>query len=339
MTVFSDFLKVLKVPHTEEFSDAQFRGMSFKSLFGFSRLLNSYGIASETIQLADKSKMADIPTPFLAQEGSFFVIVTSISKNEDGTGTVELLHFGNPEKWTIEQLIQKSTGIVLLAHTDSDSKEPDYGQHHLHELAMKAKSKVLILASAFVLICGFIVSGLWHNLSTILLSLVDLAGLVITWFLILKSLHVSSSKADAICGVLEKHGCDRVLEQKASTFFGLFSWSEVGIAYFIVSTLVLFIFPDEIRWLAVLNAMALPFTVWSIWYQKFKIKTWCTLCVTTQTLLWLQFFCFLFGGWWSDIFPLRLPLFMIGAAFIGLMLAINAIMTFVKKKSGIAPIA
>lgn len=31
---------------------------------------------------------------------------------------------------------------------------------------------------------------------------------------------------------LQKKGGDRVLEQKASTFFGMFSWSEVGFAAF-----------------------------------------------------------------------------------------------------------
>ena len=85
-------------------------------------------------------------------------------------------------------------------------------------------------------------------------------------------------------------------------------------------------------WPPLLNGCCLPFTVWSIWYQKYRIKTWCTLCVTTQGLLWLQFFCYLFGGWWSDIFPLRLSLFMMVAAYGATLMAVNRVMNFIKSR-------
>lgn len=335
MTVFSDFLKVLGVEHTEEYSDQAFRTMPFKSLFGFSRLLTQYGIPNEALQIEDKSQLSSLPVPFMAQEETYFVIVTGITKNADGTGSVNLLHFGNPETWTLADFEARSSGVVLLAKPDSDSREPDYARHHLHEVAMKGKRYVMLTAFIFLAVCGFAFSGVWRHISTILLTAVDLAGIVITWFLLLKSLKVKSKAANRICGVLEEGGCDTVLEQKASTFFGLFSWAEVGFSYFALTTLVLFIFPGQIMNLAILNACALPFTVWSIWYQKFRIKTWCTLCVTTQTLLWCQFFCLLLGGWWKGAFPIRLPLFMLGAAFVTAFLGLNAVMTFIKARAGI----
>lgn len=335
MTVFPDFLEALGVKHTEEYSDQAFRNMSFKSLFGFSRLLTQYNIPNEALKIEDKSQLASLPVPFLSQEETYFVIVKKITRNADGSGSVDLLHFGNPETWTLADFEAKSSGVVLVAKPSSDSCEPDYAKHHWHEVAMKGKKYLMFAAALFLGVLGFIYAGIGRHISTILLTAVDLAGLVITWFLLLKSLKVKSKAANRICGVLEEGGCDTVLEQKASTFFGLFSWSEVGFAYFVISTLVLFIFPQQIMYLAVLNACALPFTVWSIWYQKFRIKTWCTLCVTTQTLLWCQFFCFLLGGWWHGVFPLRLPLFMIGAAFVAAFLGMNAIMTFIKARAGI----
>ena len=165
-----------------------------------------------------------------------------------------------------------------------------------------------------------------------LLAAVDFAGIFVTWLLLLKSLKVKSRSADRICGVLQEHGCDHVLEQKASTFFGIFSWSEVGITYFSLSTLLLFLFPSQIHNLALINGCCLPFTVWSIWYQKFRIKTWCTLCVTTQCLLWLQFFCYLAGGWWKDVFPIGLPFFMMVAAYGAVLMAVNKVVSFIKRK-------
>lgn len=332
MTLLSDFLKQLGVAHTESYSDKAFNTMSFKSLFGFSRLLDSYGVESEAVKLPDKKLYTELPRPYLAQVKSCFVIVTDIRKEYDGSETVDFLHFGQPKKWKLEDFERKATGVVLLAKATKDSREPEYAKHHFFDVVEKGKLWVLSLCALFLVVSGFVIDRFWSNLSTIFLILVNFAGIAVTWLLILKTLKIKSKSADRICGVLEEHGCDHVLEQKASTFFGIFSWSEVGITYFFISTLILFLFPGEIHYLALLNGCCLPFTVWSIWYQKYRIKTWCTLCVTTQGLLWLQFFCYLFGGWWSDIFPLRLSLFLMIAAYGATLMAVNRLMSFIKSR-------
>ena len=389
MTLLSDFLKQLGVAHTESYSDKAFNTMSFKSLFGFSRLLDSYGVESEAVKLPDKKLYTELPRPYLAQVKSCFVIVTDIRKEYDGSEMVDFLHFGQPKKWKLEDFERKATGVVLLAKATKDSREPEYAKHHFFDVVEKGKFWVLIFCALFLVVSGFVIDRFWSNLSTIFLTLVNFAGIAVTWLLILKTLKIKSKSADRICGVLQEHGCDHVLEQKASTFFGLstifltlvnfagiavtwllilktlkiksksadricgvlqehgcdhvleqkastffgiFSWSEVGITYFSISTLILFLFPGEIHYLALLNGCCLPFTVWSIWYQKYRIKTWCTLCVTTQGLLWLQFFCYLFGGWWSDIFPLRLSLFMMVAAYGAALMAVNRVMNFIKSR-------
>lgn len=332
MTIFDDFLHELGVPHTAAASDKAFRAMPFKSLFGFSRLLNSYGVETRGVEVTDKTQLTRIPVPFLAKEGCGFVIVTGFRQGESGT-EVDYIYYHKRKSRPLDLFTMKWDGTALLAYPGPDSKEPDYAKNHFFEVAEIAKKWILICAVLFLGVFGFIEAGLWRNLSTIFLTAVDLAGIGVTWLLILKSLKVSSKSADRICKVLQEHGCDTVLEQKASKFFGLFGWSEVGIAYFSISTLILFIFPEQIHYLALVNGCCLPFTVWSIWYQKFRIKTWCTLCVTTQCLLWLQFFCYLFGGWWSSgIFPLRLPLFMMGAAYLAALLAVNRVMTFIEKR-------
>lgn len=166
------------------------------------------------------------------------------------------------------------------------------------------------------------------------LLLVDLAGLAVTWLLILKSLKVASHSADRICGILQDHGCDTVLEQKASSFFGIVSWSEVGLSYFGVSTAILLIFPQCIGWLALVNLLCLPFTFWSIWYQRFRLHTWCTLCVTTQALLWLQAGSYLWAGAWHHQLSSGWSLAVIAAAYGAALLALNRLTTFIKHHRG-----
>lgn len=321
-TLLSDFLTALGVRHTAQYSDAAFMGMPFKSLFGLSRLLTQYGVASQAIMLSDKTQLTKLDTPFLAQEGSAFVIVNSIS---DGAVDYTLYH----DKYHVglQQFIDKFTGVVLLAFPDENSIEPNYGRHHFYTLAASAKTLLLAVSAVVLLVFALCSTSLCSHISLILLLLTDLAGLAVCYMLMLKTLKIKSHTADRFCGILQKHGCDTVLEQKASTFFGLFSWSEVGLAYFVISTLILLISPDSANYLAIVNACCLPFTVWSISYQKFVIKTWCTLCVTVQSLLWCQFLCLLLGGWFVSGTFSFLTFIAIAFAYLGTMLLTNRIRT------------
>ena len=327
-TLFSDLLRELGVRHTDSFSDRQFRSMSFKSLFGLSRLLTSYGIDNAAFQIADPKELLLISTPFVAQKGHSFVVVTDVKPD-----SVKWLANGLESEASPENFLSGCPGVVLQAYPSPDSAEPDYARHHFLEIAAGVKRWLLTFSLAALFIIGFIFSGMWRNLSTILLSCVNLGGLAVTWLLILKSLKVKSAAADSVCGVLQKHGCDHVLEDKASSFFGLFGWSEVGFTYFSVSTAILFLFPEMISTLALINGCCLPFTLWSIWYQKFRIKTWCTLCVITQCLLWCQFFCYLLGGWWKTSFPISPWILAAGVAYLAVLLSINAVCSFIKKQS------
>ena len=75
-TIFTQYLKALGVPHTAEYSDAQFRGMTFKSLFGLTHLLKDYGIESEGWRLNDMSELEKLTPPYMAQKrnGEFVVV-------------------------------------------------------------------------------------------------------------------------------------------------------------------------------------------------------------------------------------------------------------------------
>lgn len=169
----------------------------------------------------------------------------------------------------------------------------------------------------------FVTNGIYRQWSTVALTAFDLLGLWLTAMLMQKTLKIKSKAADHVCGILQAGGCDSILELKASSFFGIFKWSEVGFAYFSVSLAALLAFPGSIGALALCNVCCLPFTAWSIWYQKFRAKAWCTLCVSVQATLWLLFLCYLLGGWLSQALPLRLPTLVLAACYGATLLAIN----------------
>ena len=121
----------------------------------------------------------------------------------------------------------------------------------------------------------------------------------------------------------ERGGCDVIATSKASRLFGVFSWSEIGFGYFGVSLVTLLLYPHLWPALAACNILCLPYTVWSLTYQKFVARHWCTLCVGVQLTLWALFLCWLAGGWVAKIFPLHADLFVLMGVYIAAVLSIN----------------
>lgn len=326
-TIFSLFLESLGVPHTPVYSDDRFRNMTFKSLFGFSRLLKEYGIDNEAYQIADKLEIDRLDTPFMAQGNQKFVIVTSVTPD-----SVTYLTETGPVVSTRDNFFRRWNGVVLMAYPDENSIEPDYAAHRRAMIIDTAKKWILIASAAIIALYLFISNSLYAGWSDVALLATNGAGLYVSYLLMLKTLNIKSRSADRACGFIETHGCDHVLSSAMSSFMGIFKWSEVGLAYFSVSLMTLLVFPEYTNYLAFLNLFCLPYSFWSVWYQKTKAKAWCTLCLSVQALLWLSFFCYLGGGHIRDIFPLRPAVFILGLSYLTALLAINRLSPYFSKK-------
>ena len=163
-----------------------------------------------------------------------------------------------------------------------------------------------------------------------LLTLFNCLGLFFSYLLLQKSLGIHTGTSEHVCGILEKGGCDSIMALKVSKLFGVFPWSEVGFGYFGVSLATLLVFPHLRPSLALCNVCCLPYTFWSIWYQRFRAHHWCTLCVGVQSTLWLLFFCYLGGGWFRGAFPLHLDFFVLLAVYVFAVLFLNMILRVFK---------
>ena len=326
-TLVTDLLTVLKVPFTKDYTKQRFETMPFKTLFGVSQLLKEYGVESKGYQLEDKTELTKISVPFIAQTQGGLVIVTKV-KND----SFAYLTQGVAETIPAKEFEEISTGVVLLPSVKKGAREPEYSKHLTTVIINNSKKVLLWLLAGLLTAYLIVIHDLWHYWSFWGLLSVECFGIWITYMLVQKSLSIKSHVADKVCGVLQEGGCDSILKTNASSFFGIFSWSEVGFTYFGVSLLAMLISPATIHWLSLINICCLPFTVWSISYQKFVAKHWCTLCVCVQASLWLQFICYLLGGWMKPVFPLDLGFFALGATFIMVLLALNKVLPHFSKQ-------
>lgn len=320
--LFVDFLSALGVRHTRAYSTRRFASMTFKSLFGVSKLLQEYGVDTAGVSAAAcKGAVRRLPVPFIAGTPAGMVIVTAVTDS-----SVTYLTQDVSQTMPVAEFERVWDGNALLARPRPGAAEPDYTLHHVDEVGAVVKRRLLAVCAALLLVWLFVTGGIWRYWSTVALTALDLAGLWFSFMLVRKSLGIHSAAADRVCGVLQRGGCDEILKLSASKFFGLFGWSEVGFAYFSVSLLALLVFPEWTRYLAACNVCCLPFTVWSIWYQRFRARHWCTLCVCVQAILWLSFFCYLGGGWLHGVFPLRPQFFVLGLTYLTVLLGLNRLM-------------
>ena len=126
------------------------------------------------------------------------------------------------------------------------------------------------------------------NVGIYLQYLILLTGVFITSLLLWYEIDKNNPVLQKVCTGIVKGNCNAILTGKQSKLFGWLSWSEVGFFYFSGGLLVLLSAREASAGLVVttwLNILALPYTVFSVYYQWRVAKQWCVLCMAVQALL------------------------------------------------------
>lgn len=236
-------------------------------------------------RIEDKlNNIMNIETPFVAHMGGEFVLVYNVTENEVEY-RIKNLNFNISKK----NFCEAWTGIVLLAETNSDSLEPNYKKNRRKELLQLVLKSSLIFAISLLLIAVFVNNHSYTNIGLILSLIINIVGAYIGFLLVQKQLKIHSSYSDKICSLFKEADCNDALESNAAKLWSIFGWSEIGFSYFLSNIVIVTFLPELINYYAIINICALPYTLWSVWYQKFKAKQWCVLCLIVQLILWCIF--------------------------------------------------
>lgn len=303
-TLFSDYLTFLDIPHTEAYSCERFTAYPPKlAIIGIADLLHEYGAYVVRTKPSEDKDLKMYDGPFVAQlNDGHFVIVTSIDDKGVTYQSKSLKVVTVPQ----DEFLKRWNGASVIGKKTAKSEETQYLNHKLGCMAKSFEKWFVIACVAFLVIYGYFNNRLYDSVASMILPFLYGFGIYICYLLVLKQSHVQSDAADSVCGIIQKNGCGTVLDTSASKLFGLFPWCEIGLAYFTVSEVAILLYPQCVNYLAIISVCCLPYTLWSVSYQKLKIHAWCTLCLTIQALMWIIFFVFLFGGEFKNLLPIKM---------------------------------
>ncbi|WP_447641156.1 MULTISPECIES: vitamin K epoxide reductase family protein [Chitinophagaceae] len=293
----------------------------YPSLMSISDVLKNIGI--NNISPKNTTVKTDaFETPFIAQislviegvKSRYFCVIT---KNDDEQ--ISFIHPIELKETTLSlfEFEKICTKNVLLIEKSETSGEKEYTKH-LKEEKRIILTKFLCIAAIPILtliacIICFINFGV-SSVSSIVYTLVTLAGAIFGTLLLWYEMDKHNPALQQICVGGKKTNCDAILSSDASKIFGI-SWSVIGLTYFagsLISMLVTGVYNiPNLSILAWLNVLALPYIIFSLYYQSKIAKQWCVFCLATQAILVLQFIVALLGGFHlaarfhiSDIFTI-----------------------------------
>lgn len=317
-------LKSLNIPYLKsqvrDYYDSQPFGNSFYALQVF---LRRHDVATIGIKLDGRHHLLELTIPAIVVYDGRWAVVKGV---KDGLVSLDIYEGKSVaknvaidlflEKWDGSALI--ITALPIPQRTTSTMVLRDYIKYAGLFISLMA----MVIASIFI----------WDDyLLLSCLVITNSIGLAITVMLLQKQLHINNRWADKICSLAKESICESVTESDGANVFGLVKLSEVGFGFFIANIVVLFAFPNALFLLAVYAAAVLPFSFWSIWYQKQRAKSWCMMCLRSLALMWVQAGEYAIGGVYQSVSWSWLGFVAIGAAYVLSVLLTNRAMSVLEK--------
>lgn len=320
-TVFVDLLSALGIKYTKGFTEKFFREHPYKNTFyGISKMLSDYGVRNAGVKIEDKSNdIYNIELPCVAQLGGSFVVVLEVIE-----GWVVYSWEGLRSMVPMSSFCDSWSGYTLLVEKQEASKEPNYKKNKQLEYVQIIQKMIVWLCLISSMIYMGYSSPEVKSVAFIINILLSSIGLYTCYLILLKKMHVYNKYSDKVCSLLKEQECNNILESEAANFMGIIGLGEIGFGYFLANLVTLLCFPQFCLYLPYINLCSLPFTIWSVWFQRFKAKQWCILCLTVLLVLWLTFFTNLLGGMFVPLIVNQNILY-IGLGFIFTIVCTNIV--------------
>ena len=182
------------------------------------------------------------------------------------------------------------TGAAIFLRPNKNSGESDYRAKKYARLLTVSLPVVFLLSLCALFIIAVVQSGLSSEGTLPFLFFSKLAGLVLTSLLVARELWPGSTMANGICKIGQKADCNAVTQHDSATVFAWVKWSDLGLAYFLSSLILLSMGQTYLPIIRALALIALPYILYSLYLQALVIKKWCPLCLGVLSLFALEYF-------------------------------------------------
>ncbi len=277
-----EYLKKMNIQiHKEELKFQLLSHPSYPSLHAITGVLDHFGIDNIALNVpVNEEIVAQLPNTFLAQinteQGKEFVIAVNDELHYTIITSNEIF------KLTPAEFTEKFTGILVAVEKD--------------ESQLVSKGKNTWLPNSLLIITGFLFIGLFFlsepNIVITIYFMLTFLGVYISVATIKQGQGIQTNIGNAFCtGNNEKKDCDAVINSKGANLIGSLKLSDLSLVYFlglVITTFLLVLQQTDLTYLYSISVMALPVTIYSIYYQYAVVKKWCMLCLGIVAILWAQ---------------------------------------------------
>lgn len=287
----AQFLELLKVKVSRTtLTEALLSHPDYPSLLSIIDSLGRWGLQTMGLKVA-ADKLDQLPVPFVVYfkiGGGRFLTVKEVT---DGR-VITLNNKGEERPYTKEDFLKRWDGVTLLAEAGENSGEVTYREMLRKErwaawrLPLTFGFLVLLGVGRFALAMSAHVANLGY-FSALLGG--HLLGILITGLLLWYEYDEHNPLLQAVCSAGKKTNCQAVLGSKAATVVGNITWSDIGFLYFTGGYLYLLLTGSTFLYpLFALNLLALPYILFSVYYQARIAHQWCLFCLSVQAILLLE---------------------------------------------------
>jgi len=281
MNIVEVLLKELKVKHSHKFiEDNYLNAPDSDNMLGIQRILSRYNIESVGVHFKNKEE-AGVTFPCILHWEKYTVVGIDIDRDE-----IKYYFDGHYLTDKISHFNKKWTGDALFITDKKNAKEPSYFRNKIIDLYNYFVYSFLFVLIICIGLLPLVRIGFGDSKSINMIF--DLLGFIVCVLLFQKQINKGSILTDKVCSLLQKGGCDSVLETDEAKFLGIISWTEIGLAYFTSRIVFSSLYDNSISVLQIVGWLAMPYGVWSIWFQAIKSKHWCMLCCLVQTIIWIS---------------------------------------------------
>lgn len=284
------FLKMQNVKVTDTtVNDTLQNHPDWPSLLCITDSLTKWGIPNGAGKI-EPNLIDELPVPFIATINNAEYPLAIVEEVSEHTIKYFNENYAKAKTENKAAFLKKWYGVYLITEPNEHSGEKDYTKN-------KRKSFINGLLPTFLLGIIFILSFLFLKKNISAVSLANMEGIYIQYFITVAGVIVSSlllwydiDKSNPllqkVCTGIAKGNCNAILTGTQSKLFSWLSWSEVGFFYFTggLLSLVLLAQQNALTLIAWFNILALPYTVFSVYYQWRVAKQWCVLCLAVQGL-------------------------------------------------------